>query len=95
MPSRPAARSRKQLGAWYTPPSLVQAIVREAVLPGARSVLDPACGDGRFLTATGLPEQTGVDIDPTTPYLHDDSLQRDWGDQRFDVVVGNPPFLNQ
>lgn len=95
MPSRPAARTRKQLGAWYTPPSLVQAIVREAVLPGARSVLDPACGDGRFLTATGLPEQTGVDIDPTTPYLHDDSLQRDWGDQRFDVVVGNPPFLNQ
>ncbi|HAP75033.1 MAG TPA: hypothetical protein DCR14_03030, partial [Acidimicrobiaceae bacterium] len=26
---------------------------------------------------------------------HDDSLQRDWGDERFDVVVGNPPFLSQ
>ncbi len=89
------SRSRKQLGAWYTPHALVDAVVREAVFSGARSVLDPACGDGRFLHATGLPEQTGFDIDPSTPYLHDDSLSRDWGGQRFDVVVGNPPFLSQ
>jgi SAM-dependent methyltransferase len=83
------------LGAWYTPPVLVDAVVREAVFAGARSVLDPACGDGRFLAASGLPEQTGVDIDPTTAYIHDDALRRDWGDAMFDVVLGNPPFLNQ
>ncbi|MFZ4719007.1 MAG: N-6 DNA methylase [Ilumatobacteraceae bacterium] len=86
---------RKQLGAWYTPPELVDAVVREAVFDGAASVLDPACGDGRFLRATGLPEQTGVDIDPDTTFEHGDALQRDWGDRQFDVVVGNPPFLNQ
>jgi len=86
---------RKQLGAWYTPPELVDAVVREAVFPGAVSVLDPACGDGRFLRATGLPEQTGIDIDPATPFEHDDALRRDWGDRRFDVVIGNPPYLNQ
>lgn len=86
---------RKQLGSWYTPPDLVDAVVREAVFAGARSVLDPACGDGRFLHATGLPEQMGVDIDPTTEFVHDDALRRDWGERRFDVVVGNPPFLNQ
>lgn len=86
---------RKQLGAWYTPADVVRAVVVEAVFPGARRVLDPACGDGRFLVATGLPEQVGVDIDPTTPFLHDDSLRRDWGDEQFDVVVGNPPFLSQ
>lgn len=90
-----ARRTRKQLGAWYTPPELVEAIVREAVFDGAVSVLDPACGDGRFLQATGLPQQVGVDIDPETNYVHDDALARDWGDARFDVVVGNPPFLNQ
>ena len=90
-----ARRTRKQLGAWYTPPELVDAIVREAVFDGAVSVLDPACGDGRFLRATGLPQQVGVDIDPETNYVHDDALARDWGDERFDVVVGNPPFLNQ
>ena len=86
---------RKLLGAWYTPPSLVDAVVGEAVFPGARSVLDPACGDGRFLRATGLPEQHGLDIDPETPFEHGDALSRDWGGQRFDVVVGNPPYLNQ
>lgn len=69
--------------------------MREAVFEGAVSVLDPACGDGRFLLATGLPRQTGVDIDPTTGFIHDDALRRDWGEERFDVVVGNPPFLNQ
>jgi SAM-dependent methyltransferase len=83
------------LGAWYTPQPLVEAVVREAVFPGAVSVLDPACGDGRFLRATELPQQTGVDIDPCTSFVHDDALQRDWGSQRFDVVVGNPPYLNQ
>ena len=93
------ARTRKQLGAWYTPPELVAAVVREAVFAGARSVLDPACGDGRFLHATGLHEQLGVDIDPVAAaaggFVCDDALQRDWGAARFDVVVGNPPFLNQ
>jgi hypothetical protein len=92
---RDAALRRKRLGAWYTPPALVEAVVREAVFPSARSVLDPACGDGRFLVATGLPDQKGVDIDPSTPFVHDDSLARDWGDVQFDVVVGNPPFLSQ
>ena len=87
--------TRKELGAWYTPPALVEAVVREAVFQGARTVLDPACGDGRFLRATGLPDQTGVDIDPATGFLHDDALSRDWGEQQFDVVIGNPPFLNQ
>ena len=92
--------TRKELGAWYTPPALVDAVVREAVFDGAQTVLDPACGDGRFLRATGLPHQTGVDIDPSTGsvhdgYIHDDALQREWGDQQFDVVIGNPPYLNQ
>ena len=50
-------RRRRELGAWYTPPALVDAVVA-AVLhgwtpPSGRSVrvLDPACGDGRFLVA--------------------------------------------
>ena len=94
-PRAAAPPTRKQLGAWYTPPELVAAVVAEAVFPGARSALDPACGDGRFLQATGLADQTGVDIDPATPFIHDDSLLRDWHGRQFDVVIGNPPFLNQ
>lgn len=86
---------RKRRGVWYTPLPLVEAIVAEAMFPEARSVLDPACGDGRFLRASGAAHVTGVDIDPATEFICDDALTRDWGDKRFDVVVGNPPFLNQ
>ncbi len=71
---------RKRTGAWYTPPELVAHVVAQTLhsLPSdwrSRSsvvrVLDPACGDGRFLfeaarvirAAGGVPELTGVDID--------------------------------
>jgi SAM-dependent methyltransferase len=87
---------RKLLGAWDTPPELVDAVVTEVRRGFApRTVLDPACGDGRFLTPFGDAAVTGVDIDQATSWTHDDSLNRDWGDQQFDAVVGNPPFLNQ
>jgi SAM-dependent methyltransferase len=90
------ASHRKQFGVHYTPDALVRAIVAEAVFPGAGSAVDPACGDGRFLIASGLPETIGVDLDPAAPGLvRDDALKRDWGGATFDVVLGNPPFLNQ
>lgn len=79
-----AGRTRKQLGAWYTPPDLVDLVVDAVVdeefvqrrLATARCfrVLDPACGDGRFLRAvaerlaeivpTDRLELVGIDIDP-------------------------------
>jgi methylase of polypeptide subunit release factors len=82
--------------------------------PGAVvRVLDPACGDGRFLFAAAraivdagaTPVLTGVDIDlaalrsaePAFPIeaIEADALSIEWGGRRFDVVVGNPPFLSQ
>ncbi|HEY0519296.1 MAG TPA: N-6 DNA methylase [Ilumatobacteraceae bacterium] len=88
---------RKLLGAWYTPTDLVDAVVAEVRRDFTpRTVLDPACGDGRFLEPfIDTAAVTGVDIDPSTPWAHGDSLSMDWGARRFDAVVGNPPFLNQ
>jgi SAM-dependent methyltransferase len=105
---------RKQLGAWYTPPALVDEIVAivARIVPGtirALRVLDPACGDGRLLTAVAarleVPcELVGYDVDAAAvaaaraagvSAVHADALTHDWGDERFDVVVGNPPFLSQ
>ncbi len=76
-------------------------------------ILDPACGDGRFLVAAaeavrqagGVAELTGVDIDlgglhaagllGDVEAIEADALVHDWGSRRFDVIVGNPPFLSQ
>jgi SAM-dependent methyltransferase len=75
---------RRRLGAWPTPPAIVSLVVEHAVTADwmARQdaahrplhVLDPACGDGRFLAAardriTELRAHTavrlaGVDLDP-------------------------------
>ena len=74
--------ARKRLGAWYTPDDLVSMVVDRVVTPEfvrtragtgrSLGVLDPACGDGRFLAAVvhagpcrGRRVRTvGVDIDP-------------------------------
>jgi hypothetical protein len=76
------SRDRKQRGAWFTPQHLVDSVV-EAVVDdefverrGHRpiQVIDPACGDGRFLAAVrkaverraGSVRLVGVDVDGST-----------------------------
>lgn len=118
---------RKRTGAWYSPSALVDHVVANTVGSVRRGghvrVLDPSCGDGRFLLAAaavvrragGIPVLTGVDIDlgglgaagllgdgpPAGDHdevieaIQADALAHEWGSRRFDVIVGNPPFLNQ
>lgn len=70
-----ARTRRKRLGRWLTPHDLVERVVA-ATMPNVGAservrVLDPACGDGRFLAAAAvhlgalgaIPELHGVDID--------------------------------
>lgn len=65
---------RRRLGAWYTPPALVAHVVANTVPDrpvGRVVVLDPACGDGRFLVEASRvlrergaePVLVGFDID--------------------------------
>ncbi len=112
---------RKQLGAWYTPAELVDEVVEAVITPefAARphpiAVLDPACGDGRFLVAAArrlhelgaTSSLTGCDIaaaavaaargelGATAELIEADALTTSWPERRFDLVVGNPPFLSQ
>jgi SAM-dependent methyltransferase len=113
---------RKQLGAWYTPPDLVETVVDAVLTPefvGRRSrplaVLDPSCGDGRFLAAArrriealgSTSMLTGCDIDAAAvasarvalsapvELRQADALAATWPPLRFDLVIGNPPFLSQ
>jgi SAM-dependent methyltransferase len=92
--------------------------VMPPIAPGQRlSVLDPACGDGRFLAAAadhvaaagGHAQLYGVDVDAAAAetarrvlagrgdveVVIGDALTRDWGDEAYDVVLANPPYLNQ
>ena len=95
--------SRKDLGSYYTPPHVVRTLVSwatEGDLGG--SVLDPSCGDGRFLE--GLEHALGVDVDPTAAAeaSRRTNAQIVTGDffawaprttRRFAAAVGNPPFI--
>jgi SAM-dependent methyltransferase len=67
-----------------------------------------AAAAARIGAAGGRARLVGVDIDARAVALarsrlagedaeviHADALGRDWSGERFDVVLGNPPFLNQ
>ena len=43
--------SRKQAGAYYTPDRVVWSLVRWAIRDQCDRLLDPSCGDGRFIAA--------------------------------------------
>jgi SAM-dependent methyltransferase len=123
---QPADRAaRKRRGAFYTPPDLVELLTRHTLAdidavgdwrdrPSTSPVrvLDPACGDGRLLSAIGDAlrdrghdvELIGCDIDANAisdavalgvDAAHGSALDREWGDDRFDIVIGNPPYLSQ
>jgi adenine-specific DNA methylase len=94
----------KNLGAYYTPPHVVRSLVRWGTKASLDSrVLDPSCGDGRFLQ--DLKNATGVDIDPGAARYADARSRGaviinadffSWAattTDRFDAAIGNPPFI--
>ena len=98
--------AEKVLGAVYTPPRVAAALTRWAVRAPTDKVLDPSCGEGVFLSAARTrladlgarkPECVGVDIDPETAAatgaVCEDFFSWARSAQKFDIVVGNPPFI--
>jgi adenine-specific DNA-methyltransferase len=101
-PVIPAA-SRKQIGAYYTPDPIVASLVQWAVHHDADRMLDPACGNGRFICAHR--NSVGIEKDPraaatamaVAPWaqVHEADFFA-WAAQsgeRFDCAAGNPPFI--
>lgn len=85
-------RQRKNLGAFYSPPSLVEPMVAWALTRADQSVLDPSCGDGVFLEAAvrrlrslgSSPEGTAsllhaVDLNPEAAQFTRDRLVAELG----------------
>ncbi len=96
---------QKALGQYFTPRWAAEAIVERHfsdLQPGS-AVVEPSCGDGRFLMA--LPDSVnaiGVEIDPVHAARARQLTGREiiTGDfcqvelpEHVDAVVGNPPFV--
>jgi adenine-specific DNA-methyltransferase len=67
------SRERRALGATYTPPGVVDAMIEWGAAVTPARVVDPGTGSGRFLVAAGrrLPtaELVGIELDPLAALL--------------------------
>lgn len=101
-----AVAPRKRNGAYYTPDGVAGMLVRWAVRSPGDRLLDPSCGDGRFLVSHG--NSVGVERTPEAVGKAKERAPRAqvcqaeffaWAErahgagERFDCVVGNPPFI--
>ncbi len=97
------ARMKKQLGAYYTPDVVVQSLVRWAVRKRGDRMLDPACGDGRFLiihkNSVGVEQDSlaaaAVHERASGSLIHQGDFFS-WAAEtreRFECAAGNPPFI--
>jgi hypothetical protein len=94
---------QKQTGAYYTPDPIAASLVRWAIRSDADWMLDPACGDGRFIRAHR--NSGGIEQDPlaaatataVAPWavVHEADFFA-WAThskEQFDCAAGNPPFI--
>jgi len=97
------ATKQKLLGAYYTPNEVVYSLVGWVVRKPGDRMLDPACGDGRFLRAhlnsVGVEhdEQAAADARSRAPGSSVHAAEFfSWAGttpERFECVAGNPPFI--
>lgn len=93
----------KANGAYYTPDAVVRSLVSWAVRDETDAMLDPSCGDGRFLM--GHVNAVGIELDPCSAavakaqapgaLVHEGDFFS-WAahtEARFDCATGNPPFI--
>lgn len=98
-----SSHKRKCRGAYYTPEPVVSSLVRWAARSDTDRLLDPACGDGRFLTIHA--NSVGVEQDPDAArivhsvaagaLIHQGDFFS-WASvtrERFECAAGNPPFI--
>ena len=94
-------------GAIYTPTDLARAMCDWAIDSDSTSILDPSSGDGVFLDTAkekllSLQDDltakiVGVDIDEDvakkTGAIHSDFFEWYDSQSKFDVILGNPPYI--
>jgi hypothetical protein len=94
---------QKLSGAYFTPEPLAEALACWAVRADEDRLLDPSCGDGRFIAAHH--NAVGIEQDPLSaqqaiaraPWalVHEGDFFQ-WAEattERFECCAGNPPFI--
>lgn len=95
--------SQKEAGAYYTPDPVVTSLLKWAVRSEEDRLLDPSCGDGRFIAghrnAVGIEQdyhatQTAMARAPWA-LVHEGDFFAWAGEtaERFECAAGNPPFI--
>lgn len=97
------AQTQKRSGAYYTPDAVVETVLGWALRSGGDRLLDPACGDGRFIArhqnSFGIEQDAAaakqaIQQAPSALVLEGDFFS--WAAstaERFDCAAGNPPFI--
>lgn len=96
-------QQQKLSGAYFTPEPLAEALACWAVRKDSDRLLDPSCGDGRFIAAHG--NSVGVEQEPASAHtaiarapwalVHEGDFFQ-WAEatpERFECCAGNPPFI--
>ncbi len=95
--------SQKEAGAYYTPDAIVASLVAWAVRQASDRLLDPSCGDGRFIAA----HRNSVGIEQDLVATKEAVARAPWAqvhesdfflwasatNDRFECAAGNPPFI--
>jgi adenine-specific DNA-methyltransferase len=94
---------RKRLGQVFTPEAIAQSLVSWVTVRESDRLLDPSCGDGRFLKCHRA--SVGVELDKSEALIAKQRApwalihQADffvWASEtreRFEAAAGNPPFI--
>lgn len=96
-------QAQKHAGAYYTPDPVVATLLKWAIRSDDDRMLDPSCGDGRFIAG----HRNSVGIEQNSTAAAQAISRAPWalvheGDfftwamnttERFDCAAGNPPFI--
>jgi len=90
-----AKRDVATRGQVFTPPAIVERMI--ALIRNKGRILEPACGDGVFVTRIPphYPDVVAIEIDPA--HCPDGALNADFFTypeiEKFETIIGNPPYV--